>query len=60
MNSLVKSDNMFANSEPIITSAVVYYSFGGGEDPSHPGPIGDALPFVVLLAGVYVYIRSRK
>lgn len=61
INSLVKSDNMFANSEPTITSAVVYYSFGGGENPNHPGvPIGDALPFVVLLAGGYVYKRNRE
>jgi hypothetical protein len=29
-------------------------------NPSHPGPIGDAVPFVALLALGYVFVRSKK
>ena len=54
-------DNMFVNNEPIVTQAVVYYSWGGGSDPSHPGvPLGDAIPFVLLLAMGYVVLKYRK
>ena len=54
------TDNMFVSKEPIVSQAIVYYSFGGGEDPNHPGtPIGDAVPFVLLMALGYIYVRCK-
>lgn len=39
----------------------VQRAFGGGSNPLHPGvPVGDALPFMLLLTGIYVYIRNKK
>ena len=39
----------------------VQRAFGGGSNPLHPGvPVGDALPFMLLLTGMYVYIRNKK
>jgi hypothetical protein len=29
-------------------------------NPPHPGPIGDALPFMVLLALGYAFVRSKR
>ncbi len=44
------------------TRAVRKNAFGDPNgDPLHPGvPVGDALPFMVLLAGIYVYIINKK
>ena len=45
--------------EDVVTTGNMMYAFPS--NPKDPGaPIGDALPFVVLLAGVYVFIRSRE
>ncbi len=60
MNTFEKSDNIFTNNEPVATHAIVYYSFGAGDDPSHPGPIKDAIPFIILLAGIYIYLKTKN
>lgn len=47
--------------ETTVATTRAMYSFGGGDDPNHPGvPVGNALPFMIFLAGIYFFIRNRK
>ena len=48
----------FSGGEVVQTGNAMYAFMEN--NPSHPGPIGDAVPFMVLLALGYVFVRSKK
>lgn len=61
--STLKVDRMSKENKPfendVVATGNMMYAFP--TNPKDPGaPIGDAIPFSIILAGIYIYLRSKK